>query len=77
MTHHAPVQLLAKVRDTSAVPAGDRLRAKDLAGLEGCAPGTARKLMNSGRLGPVRGRNRRDRWIDRRAYRLWLDHAAA
>lgn len=61
------------LRQASAVPPADRLRAKDLAGLEGCSPGTARKLMRSGELGPVRGRNRRDRWVDRQAYQSYLD----
>lgn len=60
-------------RSPSAVRPADRLRAKDLAALEGCSPGTARKLMRSGELGPVHGRNRRDRWIDRLAYQSYLD----
>lgn len=62
-----------KPRSASLVPPEDRLRAKDLAMTEGCSSGTARRLMRSGALGPVRGRNRRDRWVDRQAYNLWLD----
>lgn len=67
----------AAPRPASHVPPADRLRAKDISQLEGCAPGTARRLMRTGVLGPVRGRNRRDRWIDRTAYRRWLDELSA
>lgn len=63
------------IRPASQVPAKDRLRIKDLACLEGVSIRTAGKLIRSGELGPVHGRNRRDRWIDRAAYQAWLDLA--
>lgn len=63
------------VRPASQVPAKDRLHAKDLASLEACSAGTARRLMRSGALGKVNGRNARDRWVDRVAYQAWLDAA--
>lgn len=64
-------------RIPSSVPPSDRLRAKDVAALESCSPCTAGRLMRSGALGPVHGRNRRDRWVDRHAYLTWLDMPAA
>lgn len=60
-----------------AIPAADRLHAKELARLEGCSPGTARRLMRSGVLGPVYGRNARDRWVARAAYLRLLARFAA
>ncbi len=62
-------------RPASQVPTKDRLRAKDLAQLEACSAGTARRLMRSEVLGKVNGRNARDRWVDRAAYQAWLDAA--
>lgn len=61
-------------RPASAIPLGDRLHAKDVAALEGCSTSTAGDLIRSGDLGPIYGRNRRDRWVDRRNYQHWLDH---
>lgn len=63
-------------RRPSDIPPADRLRAKDLARLESIAAGTARRLMHTGQLGPIHGRNLRDRWIDRQLYRHWLDTRA-
>jgi predicted site-specific integrase-resolvase len=48
------------------------MRAKDLAQAEGISISTARRLMHSGNVGPIHGRNQRDRWIDRRLYLSWL-----
>lgn len=62
-----------KSRPASHVPPAERLRAKDLARMEGCSPGTARKLMRSGSLGRIHGRNRRDRWIDASLYHRYID----
>ena len=64
-------------RKPSQVPAPDRLRAKDVAQLEGCSLSTAYGLIRSGELGPISGRNRRDRWVDRQAYQAWIDHQEA
>lgn len=71
----APATLRAarSERAPSDIPFADRLRAKDLAALEKCSAYTAGQLIRSGKLGKVYGRNRRDRWIDRQAYRAWLD----
>jgi hypothetical protein len=63
----------ARPRKPSQVPPADRLRAKDVAQLEGCSLSTAGALIRSGQLGAINGRNRRDRWVDRQAYQLWLD----
>lgn len=60
-------------RPASAIPASDRLRAKEIAALEDCSISTAGDLIRSGKLGPVYGRNRRNRWVDRRAYQTWID----
>ena len=67
----------AGFRKPSQIPTSDRLRAKQIAELESCSISTAGQLIRSGDLGPVHGRNRRDRWVDRQAYRLWLDKPAA
>lgn len=59
-------------RPAGEVPAQDRLRAKDLAQLEGTSVRSAQRLMATGDLGPVHGPKRR-RWVDRFFYNLWLD----
>lgn len=79
--HHIPKQpakIAATVpRVASLVPTKDRLYAKLLAIEEGCSVRTARRLMSTGNLGAVHGRNARDRWIDRQAYQRWLDAKAS
>lgn len=54
------------------VPVVDRLTAKRIAVAEGCSVRTARRLMASGVMGQVRGRNARDRWVARDGYEHWL-----